>query len=181
MRPLDETSAHPRTLDRAASLFREWTREADFPVDGGRPRFCLLKPLRPYVLVLESTAEGRALLGCIAADRGLETVFVDDHADADAFVERTEPGALAAIVLETGVEPDRSLALVTRVRSLHPGAGVLVTTAHGTEELAVEAFRVGAHDYVHKPLDPVELQLAFTRVLTHRAIVALRPHAAEIA
>ena len=47
--------------------------------------------------------------------------------------------------------------LVRRVRADHPDLAVIVMTAYGTIESAVEAVRLGAADYLVKPLEPAEL------------------------
>lgn len=45
------------------------------------------------------------------------------------------------------------LQLVRRMRAQSPGAAVIVITAYGTVETAVEAMKLGAFDYISKPLD----------------------------
>ena len=47
--------------------------------------------------------------------------------------------------------------LVRRIRADHPDLAVIVMTAYGTIESAVEAVRLGAADYLVKPLEPAEL------------------------
>lgn len=60
------------------------------------------------------------------------------------------------------------LELLPAFKSEHPSVPIVVTTACGSEELAVEAFRRGAIDYFRKPLVPEEL------VLSLRAILEIR-------
>src|SRR5688572_14592525 len=47
--------------------------------------------------------------------------------------------------------------LVRRIRAEHPDLAVIVMTAYGTIESAVEAVRLGAADYLVKPLESAEL------------------------
>jgi two-component system NtrC family response regulator len=56
------------------------------------------------------------------------------------------------------------LNLLKRIKHEHPETLVLVITAHGTIETAVEAMRLGAHDFISKPVD-----LAMLRHQVHRA------------
>ena len=55
---------------------------------------------------------------------------------------------------------------------------VLILTAQGTVETAVEAIRVGAYDYLTKPVDPQRLKILLDNVIerqeTHREVKALR-------
>lgn len=53
------------------------------------------------------------------------------------------------------------LELVRRIRSRSSLTGVLIMTAYGSPDSAIEAFRSGAHDYILKPfsLDEIELRI----------------------
>ncbi|HSW28811.1 MAG TPA: sigma-54 dependent transcriptional regulator [Longimicrobiales bacterium] len=65
--------------------------------------------------------------------------------------------------------------LVRRVRADIPEMEVVVLTAHGTIETAVEATRLGAFDYLQKPLSgPDEIRLVAGRALERRNLLALR-------
>jgi DNA-binding NtrC family response regulator len=48
--------------------------------------------------------------------------------------------------------------LLTRIKELQPGVVVIVLTAQGSIESAVEAMRIGAYDYIPKPIDPARLR-----------------------
>lgn len=61
--------------------------------------------------------------------------------------------------------------LVRRARARWPECEIIVLTAHGTVSSAVEAMKLGAHDYLTKPLaSPTELRLIVQRALEHRAL-----------
>lgn len=183
----DEHEPAP-TVARVASVFQAWSREIELPTEPRRQRkprrlgvLRPLRPLRPFVLIVDRGDEARALLGTVAADRGLESVFVGSAEEGLSFLRELEPGSLAAAVLDLDVDEEASLCLATEVRVRFPSAGVMLTTNGGSEDLAIEALRVGAHDYLHKPLCPDELQLSFTRMMAHRAVARLRPEAAGLA
>ncbi len=72
------------------------------------------------------------------------------------------------------------MGLLRQVRMEQPETEVLVLTAHGTIETAVEAMRLGAFDYIEKPIgSPAELRLVAARALERRALVAARDRAAR--
>ena len=72
------------------------------------------------------------------------------------------------------------LALLRQVRLEQPELEVLVLTAHGTIETAVEAMKLGAFDYLEKPLgSPGELRLVVARALERRALLAARDRTAR--
>ncbi|MBI2391891.1 MAG: sigma-54-dependent Fis family transcriptional regulator [Deltaproteobacteria bacterium] len=60
--------------------------------------------------------------------------------------------------------------LLRRVRQVSPDTVVLMLTAHGTVETAVEALKIGAYDYLTKPIDPDELVRVVTKALQHRRL-----------
>lgn len=57
------------------------------------------------------------------------------------------------------------ITLLTEVRKLNPSVPVIVMTAHGSIETAVEALKKGANDYITKPFSFEELRLAVQNVL----------------
>ncbi|MBI5498764.1 MAG: sigma-54-dependent Fis family transcriptional regulator [Deltaproteobacteria bacterium] len=72
------------------------------------------------------------------------------------------------------------MALLRMMRAEQPEVEVLVLTAHGTVDTAVEAMKLGALDYVSKPIaSPAELRLLVARALERRSLLALRDRAAR--
>jgi two-component system response regulator FlrC len=72
------------------------------------------------------------------------------------------------------------MALVRKVRAEQPELEVIVLTAHGTVDTAVEAMKLGALDYLQKPVgSPAELRLLVSRALERRSLLALRDRAAR--
>ncbi len=66
-----------------------------------------------------------------------------------------------------------SIGLLRRGRADAPEMEIIVLTAHGTVDTAVEAMKLGAFDYLQKPIaSPVELRLVVSRALERRALVA---------
>ena len=63
------------------------------------------------------------------------------------------------------------LEVVGRLAALYPELPVIVITAYGTLETAVEAFRSGATDYVLKPVVPEDLLGKVARCLEHRRLM----------
>jgi DNA-binding NtrC family response regulator len=60
--------------------------------------------------------------------------------------------------------------LLHRLRELAPDAMVIMLTAHGTVETAVEALKCGAVDYLTKPIDPDDLSRAVQKALEQRKL-----------
>ncbi len=68
--------------------------------------------------------------------------------------------------------------LLRRVRGLYPEIVFILTTAYGTVESAVEAMKLGAYDYITKPVNPDALRITVRRAVEHvrlrEAVVSLR-------
>jgi DNA-binding NtrC family response regulator len=62
------------------------------------------------------------------------------------------------------------LDVLAYARELNPEALVIMITAHGTVETAIEAIRRGAYDFIQKPFDPDQLLLLVKRALEHHAL-----------
>jgi two-component system response regulator AtoC len=72
------------------------------------------------------------------------------------------------------------MALLRHARSEQPDLEVIVLTAHGSVESAVEAMKLGAFDYLEKPISsPGALRLQAARALERRALLTAKDRAAR--
>ena len=75
------------------------------------------------------------------------------------------------VVLSDIRMPGRSgIEMVADVKRLRPGTPVVLMTAFGSVDSAVEAIRAGAYDYITKPFEPDAVQFSVERALEHRAL-----------
>ena len=63
------------------------------------------------------------------------------------------------------------LELLKRIRAEFPEVSVVIVTAFGTVETAVDAMKTGAYDYITKPVNPEELILTMERALAHQQLL----------
>jgi two-component system response regulator AtoC len=63
------------------------------------------------------------------------------------------------------------LDLVKQIKHERPKTHILVITAHGSVETAVEAMRQGAHDYISKPVDIAMLRLQVRNAYEHHCLI----------
>ncbi len=67
------------------------------------------------------------------------------------------------------------LELLRRARTLQPDLEVVVLSAHGSIDAAVEAMKLGAFDFLEKPIESLaELRLLAARALERRSLLALK-------
>ena len=105
------------------------------------------------VLVVDDEPSFRALLRDILEEAGHGVTEARDGAEALAFLEK---GAFDLVLTDRQMPKVDGLELVRRVRVRRSPPPVVVLTAHGSIPEAVEAVRLGAADYITKPLPSPE-------------------------
>ncbi len=76
------------------------------------------------------------------------------------------------VLTDLKMEPLDGMDLLHRVASLAPNTQVIVMTAYGTIESAVEAMRRGAYDYVTKPFQEPELLIRVQKAVERRRLLS---------
>ena len=107
------------------------------------------------VLVVEDEPNARAGLAELIASWGYRTeVAVDGAAGLDC-VMRWSPDVVVTDMMMPRMD---GLQLLDRISELPQQVAVVVLTAQGSIESAVDAMRMGAYDYLQKPVDPTRLK-----------------------
>lgn len=120
---------------------------------------------RAQILVVDDEAGARDGLVELLRDDGFAARGAADAFKALGQLEDWRPDLVITDVHMPGMD---GIALMQKLRERLGSVGVIVMTAHSTVERAVEAMRLGADDYVTKPLRFDELLVVMNRVLAHR-------------
>jgi DNA-binding NtrC family response regulator len=124
--------------------------------------------VRPRILVVDDEPPQLEILRLILASEGYDVVTAGSGRSALAALRR-QPFELVLTDLKM---PDLSgIELLEAVLREQPAACVLIMTAHGSIDSAVEAMRKSAFDYLTKPLDRDVLLLALSRALERKHLV----------
>ncbi|HEY8089713.1 MAG TPA: response regulator, partial [Polyangiaceae bacterium] len=125
---------------------------------------------RPRILVVDDEPGLRDMLAILFRREGLDVTLAAGLAKArDAVETATEP---FGVVLTDLLMPDGSgMDLLGFVKQRAPQTEVILMTAHGGIETAIEAMRGGAYDFVTKPFATTELRALVQKALEKRAIV----------
>jgi two-component system, NtrC family, response regulator PilR len=123
------------------------------------------------VLVVDDEPGLRDMLAILFRREGYDVALAPGLQSArDVIVHAAEP---FAIVLTDLLMPDgNGMDLLTLVKERGSRTEVIVMTAHGGIETAIEAMRRGAYDFVTKPFATNELRALVQKALERRAIVA---------
>jgi DNA-binding NtrC family response regulator len=120
------------------------------------------------ILVVDDEPNIRRGLALALEEESYAVATAADAAEAwDLF--RRQPYQLVITDLKMP-GPISGLDLVREIKHAWPETLILVITAHGTIETAVEAMRLGAHDYLAKPVDLEMLGLQVRRAYEHHRL-----------
>lgn len=111
------------------------------------------------VLIVDDEPNMRTILRGLLAREGYQ---VEEAEDGHTAVRRLQEsgGNFDVIVTDLRMPGMDGMELLEHVVEHYPGRAVLMITAHGTVDTAVEAMKVGAFDFVTKPFDANELRTA---------------------
>jgi len=123
---------------------------------------------RERVLVVE---DERAQREAIARYLSRAGYAVTAAASGEEALERLGAEAFAVLLTDLRLPGADGLALVRRARARDEEMGVLLMTAYASVESAIEALRVGAHDYLLKPLVLEEVARKVRGLVEHQALV----------
>lgn len=125
-------------------------------------------------IVAESIAEFLSAEGYSTATalNGTEALHALEQAASAPCAPGNAPRPFGLVVSDISMPGMNGLALLREVQKKHRGTAVIMLTGYGTIESAVEALRIGACDYLTKPVVDNELRLSLERALRQRVLLA---------
>lgn len=121
------------------------------------------------ILVAEDERIARMSLAELLEGRGYQVIQAEDGTAAlSALLEES----LDAGLLDIRMPGLDGLTVLRRAKDAGIDVPVIVMTAHGDSGTVIEAMRLGAHDYIAKPLDFGPLMSQLERAISHRQLSA---------
>ncbi len=117
------------------------------------------------VLVVDDRADVREALGDILLAAGYSCATASDGAEALQHLARSEFAVVVCDVMMPGIS---GMELLAEIRDRFRSTDTLLMTGFGTIELAVEAMKMGACDFLTKPFPAEQLVQAVSRVVRSR-------------
>ena len=96
---------------------------------------------------------------------------VEEASDGDEGAERGSAGGIDVVLTDLRMGSRDGIDVLRAIKSAQPMTEVIVMTAYGTIESAVEAMRLGAFDYVQKPFSEEELLVKVGKAVEARRLV----------
>ena len=128
-----------------------------------------LKKTSERILVVDDDSAMCQLLTDLLSDDGYSVEVAND---GDTALEKFQLGAFGLTITDLMMPKMKGTELVRRLREIDDQALVLLITAFGTIESAVEAMRAGAFHYVTKPFHNDEILIQVKRALEQSALRA---------
>ena len=124
------------------------------------------------VLVVDDEEDIRSFLADALDGEGHDVVQAEDGAAAAALLDRETFHLVLTDLRMPGMD---GMELLRKLRAEQPEVEIIVLTAHGTIDTAIEAMKLGAFEYLQKPISgPAELRLVVKRALERRSLLAGR-------
>jgi two-component system NtrC family response regulator len=124
---------------------------------------------QPLILVVDDDESLRRVTQLQLEEAGYQVLTALSGEEALHLVEQHEPDLVMTDLKMPGLS---GMDVLQGIRRSHPEITVVLLTAFGTVQTAVEAMKAGAYDYITKPIDYSGLLLAVSRALEHQNLVA---------
>ena len=118
------------------------------------------------ILVVDDERNIRRVLQALLESDGYAVDAAADGDEARALLRRSG-GGYDVVLTDLRMPGCDGLQLLRWVRESHPDTPVVMLTAHGTVDVAVEAMRAGAFDFITKPFDDAELRDILSKAVAY--------------
>jgi DNA-binding NtrC family response regulator len=122
----------------------------------------------PRILVVDDEPSMRRILATMMRDAGYEAAEADG---VKAALAEVRAGAFDAVLTDQKMRDGTGTQLVAALQDTDPDLPVILVTAFATLDLAVDAMRRGAYDFITKPFQPDVIRAAVARACGHGQLV----------
>src|SRR5438552_213156 len=120
------------------------------------------------IVVIDDEVNAAAALETLLREDGYEVARAHDARAGLALLEQTDADVVLTDLRMPGMD---GLDLLARIKEVRPQTMVLLMTAYGTVKTAVKAMKMGAEDYLGKPIDVEELEVVLQKVLEKKHLL----------
>lgn len=107
------------------------------------------------VLIVDDEQEVRLSIAGVLRDEGYQVLTAADASSVFELLQKQHPDVILLDVWMTGENGERQqegLDILSRIKTQLPDSIVVIMSGHGTIETAVRATKLGAYDFIEKPL-----------------------------
>jgi two-component system response regulator HydG len=125
-----------------------------------------LSPNHIRILIVDDQSSVRELLRAVLESDGHE---IEDAADGAAAVDRLKAGFHDLAIMDIRMPGLDGVDALARMKEVSPRTGVVMMTAYASVDTAVRAMKLGAFDYITKPIDIDEVRSVVSRFMRESA------------
>jgi DNA-binding NtrC family response regulator len=123
--------------------------------------------MKGTILVVDDERSIRIGLKGLLAKEGYEVAIAESGGEALRFLDGQPFDLVLTDLRMPGLD---GVSLLKKIKEQYPDTLVVMMTAYGSEKIAVEAMKAGAHDYIVKPFDNEEVKILARQALEQSAL-----------
>ena len=127
-------------------------------------------PLRSSILVVDDDPVQRRLLEAALTRLGHEPACVESGQEALAFLASPDAASVRVILLDLVMPDMDGMGVLAALRDRSNTIPVIVQTSQGSIDAVVSAMRMGAADFIVKPVSPKRLRVSLANALKMSAL-----------
>lgn len=120
------------------------------------------------VLIIDDEPGMRDMISRMFAEADCRT---DTASDGAAGLSRAKQDSFDLVILDMSLPKMSGLEVLNGIKESKPDLPVIMVTAYGSTQTAIEAMRLGAYDFITKPFELDELQMLAERAFDQRRII----------
>ncbi|MHC4387543.1 MAG: sigma-54-dependent transcriptional regulator [Planctomycetota bacterium] len=120
------------------------------------------------LLIIDDEPIKRLVMEDQLREEGFTVDAYDNPLDADKALSSNSYDVILTDIRMPGLD---GISFLKNIKEKNPNQAVIVMTAFGTVETAIEAMKQGAYDYLQKPFSTEELILKLDRLINHKQLV----------
>jgi len=121
------------------------------------------------ILIVDDEANIRTALAKLLSKLGHTVKTASSAAEALVILRHRR---FQIVISDLRMPGEDGLLLLRQIKSIDPPVDLIMMTAYGTIESAVEAMKEGAYDYIEKPINQARLPILLARILEKQALAA---------
>jgi two-component system response regulator PilR (NtrC family) len=135
--------------------------------EAGSPRRSLGDGGTARILVVDDERSMRELLAIVLGREGYEVVAAENGRQA---LDELERRPVDLLISDIHMPDMTGLDVLRTAKGMNPDLAGIMVTAFASTETAIEALRMGAYDYIHKPFNVDELKIVVQGALERRRL-----------
>jgi len=120
------------------------------------------------IVVIDDEVNAATALETLLREDGYEVEKANDAKGGLRLLEHFDPDLVLTDLRMPGMD---GIELLAKIKELRPDTMVILMTAYGTVKTAVRAMKLGAEDYLGKPIDVEELEVVLQKALERKSLL----------